>query len=492
MRLFRLTTQNDTALFEATYNTQIILKPYSKIALQSASIDSIIAELLINSTNNEIQYQIIAGYSKTIQLTHGSYTSSQLDSLLTDITNLLNDSVEYTFGVTTINKPLGLQWLAEEKDKKIQISYKIGRSSSYFQTLTNWTFNDTSITAPEILGSNVGSTNDFTQNCGFPFPISEGCGFFRARMYRLEYDIDNTEQGYIIGVVTDFDKIDTDTLALTDIKYGVRVDVDNLDVRTYESIVNGVLTGDISYAQDYVVNSNNNEYIDISINGGNVEISSYYKDNENLTAKDIIFTEVYDRSLKLFPTFVFFGKKSDVACNGVRVTPNPYFSLPVFNGSTDDTSLVSPPLPPPNPNINAENYLYMNVELSSYLGYSNPNQPVSGTSPGVEITYVAQNVFSIPEIADAMLVQLMNLQIESYDSYSNTAFPAGGQRKNLLCVIPSTNSSGKIVYEPNYLTFLDLQNAEPIILRNLNVRVVREDYSEIEINGMGTLVIIID
>ena len=90
-----------------------------------------------------------------------------------------------------------------------------------------------------------------------------------------------------------------------------------------------------------------------------------------------------------------------------------------------------------------------------------------------------------------MLVQLMNLQIESYDSFSDTTIPAGGQRQNLLSIIPAT-VGGKIIYEPPYPTFIDLNNEQPIYLRNLNARVVREDYSTININGLGTLVLLIE
>lgn len=491
MRLLRLTTRQDTALFESTYNTEIILKPYSKIALQSASIDSIPNDLIVNSTNNQLQYQIISGYSRTIQLSQRNYTGSQIDDLLTDITNELNNSVEYEFGVTPTNKPLGLEWKAEKIDNTINIGYKIGKASSYFDGIVNqWEFNNTEYTATNnLISANVTPQDDFTANSGLGFPMSRGNGFFRSRMYRLEFDVNTTEQGYIMGVVADFDTINEDTLELSDIVYGVRVRVNGVENRTIETIIGGALTGDIVSVNSYFTNSNNNEYVEIAINGSMVEINQY-SDIGGVTEKEILGQDVYDNS-DLFPVFVFFGKKSTVACNGVRFTPSPYGSQPKLLGGIEDLGLQAPPQQPPNPNLNAENFIFMDSVVSGYLGYNNPRQPINSFKLGYEVNFKAQGIFKAAEVADAMLVQLMNLQIESYDSFSNTQLPAGGQRKNILSVIPSTNSTGKIIYEPYYPTFLDLNNSEPLILRNLNIRVTREDYSDIEINGMGTLVILI-
>ena len=69
MRLLRLTTRKPTADFESLYADNITLDPNSKMALQSVSINSNDLVVEVNTDNNEIQYQIINGYSRTIQLT---------------------------------------------------------------------------------------------------------------------------------------------------------------------------------------------------------------------------------------------------------------------------------------------------------------------------------------------------------------------------------------------------------------------------------------
>ena len=84
----------------------------------------------------------------------------------------------------------------------------------------------------------------------------------------------------------------------------------------------------------------------------------------------------------------------------------------------------------------------------------------------------------------------MNLQVDSYDSFSSDEFPAGGQRRNILSVIPSSNVTGTIAYEPPYPTFLDLGNADPITLRNIKARVLRNDNTPVAKTGVGSLVLL--
>jgi hypothetical protein len=111
---------------------------------------------------------------------------------------------------------------------------------------------------------------------------------------------------------------------------------------------------------------------------------------------------------------------------------------------------------------------------------------------GIEPIFNGDRVFDIPSEADSYLIEMMNLSCDSYDSYSNTEFAQGGQRKNLLSVIPSTNESGKLVYFPPYPTFVDLLNRQEIYLRNIKIRVSRTDYSEVSASGLGSMVLLIN
>ena len=89
------------------------------------------------------------------------------------------------------------------------------------------------------------------------------------------------------------------------------------------------------------------------------------------------------------------------------------------------------------------------------------------------------------EIADAFLIELLNLKCESYDGFLK-------QRKNILAVIPKSNANGEVIYETNTPFFIDLNNAKDLLLRNLKCRVVRPDYSVLKMRGLATMVLLID
>jgi hypothetical protein len=126
------------------------------------------------------------------------------------------------------------------------------------------------------------------------------------------------------------------------------------------------------------------------------------------------------------------------------------------------------------------------------LGYNNQRIPVSGFRIAYETDYIATSEFPIPQEADAFLVLLDSLQLQSYDSFSKTQEPSGGQRRNILTVIPSSNVTGSLVYEPSYPTFIDLDNANPLLVRNIRARIVRNDYSPVAVEGLSSLVLLVD
>tara|TARA_R100000773_G_scaffold44090_1_gene44019 strand:- start:1472 stop:2953 length:1482 start_codon:yes stop_codon:yes gene_type:complete len=493
MRLLRLTTRKDKADFEATYNADIVLKPNSKIALQSVSINSQDTLVDITTDNNEIQYGINSSYNRTIQLTPRVYQSGDVAELLKDLTTKLNNSCTFTDGES--KKVLGLEWQAtRDVANKIAIGYKRG----LFGAFTNaWDFTNTQFTSanpqPFLASSNDVSVSDFSVNALLGDHMSRGNGFFRVRTRKLETG--NTKNGYLIGLYTDGDITGT-TLALASIKYGIRVSFNGAQ-RVYRTIVNGVESATETNMNDYFAlnaptNSNvlKNEYQEIAINGATVEINIYRSETPTKTT---LASFSYDQE-KFRPVVAFFGSRSTTQIDMVRFTRSPY-SLTALDSppATDSVSQVGAPPRPANSNNAADNFLFFqSIVVADYLGFNNQRSPVNGFTGANELTYTANREFDVPEVADAMLVLVNNLQVESYDSYSDLLTTRNGERSNILSVIPSKSSAGKIVYEPPYLTFIELQNKDPIYLRNLNMRVVREDYSEISIVGLGTIVVIID
>ena len=504
MRLLRLTTRKPTADFESLYADNITLDPNSKMALQSVSINSNDLVVDVNTDNNEIQYQIINGYTRTIQLTPRKYNSVDIQQLLTNITNKLNDSVTYSPGQTT--KALGLEWLATRNDDNlVTIEYAHGNHQFNEDAMT---FNGTTTTA-NAFGTILARTNNdsnagFTTNVLEDHPLCRGNGYVRCRTRRLNNGESSggayTKAGYIIGVYEDGD-LTGDEMTLQKIKYGIYVNVTGTlaggdRVQTYQVIKDGALIAGTTTMDTYVEDSTDNEYQEVAINGDKVELN-IYRNGSNvpvsvLTGAGIDSITYNQESLR--PCFIFHGGRTGTQINQVRSTLSPFnpVEIAIDNSVLGDIN-VNAPTPAKKGGNNDQNFLFFkSALLSAYLGFDTQRIPVTDFALGKQITYVANREFDIPQEADAMLVQLMNLQIESYDSYSTTPLEGNGQRSNILSVIPSKSSAGKIVYEPPYPTFVALNNKEPIVLRNLHIRIVREDYSEIFINGLATIVVLIE
>jgi len=507
MRLLRLTTRQPTANFEATYNSDIVLKPQSRIALQSVSIDSDPVGVIITATNNEIRYQINSSYQRTIILTKRSYTTISIDELLNDIQEKLNQSCFFDQTNPALNsrKILGLEWKVSRDDQnKVRIEYNRGQPELYAE---NYEFKGTDFTALSatnrqffLSATDATSSANFDRNAILNFPMVKGCGYLRCRTRRLDHTA-QTKQGYIIGVYKDGD-MTNDDIDFSKIVYGIRVNTDGNNVGTgqkfYKPIINGV-EGATTTMDFYNAESRNNEFQEIAINGGKVELNIYRSNTDvpvSLTSENLI----YNPDDNLRPVFVFFGSKGTTQVDAVRFTPSPFHD-PVNplvsdpNGDVHESGLTVPPAPKANSASDTDqNELFFNSPIvSTFLGYEFQRIPIIDfKEAGNQCIYQALRQFNIVQEADAMLVQLINLQVESYDSYNDEITFGNGQRTNILSIIPSTSQTARIIYEPSYPTFLDLNNENPIYLRNLHIRVLREDYSDININGLATIVVLID
>ena len=90
--------------------------------------------------------------------------------------------------------------------------------------------------------------------------------------------------------------------------------------------------------------------------------------------------------------------------------------------------------------------------------------------------YDASEIFySSPEQNDASI--LTNPQTEKI-----------GRRKNILATIPiSDNNNGLVQYDTNTPVFIDLKNTESILLRNIRLRVLRQDFSPVETGSSSSI-----
>jgi hypothetical protein len=495
MKLIRLTTREDTALFDSAFNAQLEIPANAKIALQSVSININRREIVITQENNGITYQIATNIQRNIVIPNGEYSTDNMDYLLRLIRNALNASSYYDHNsaLTGQNKVFGLEWsVKKNNDLKVEIQYDIGKTGEF---ATDWALTDVQKANNTWRSTSATGVTNNTVNGLLQYDISSGNGYFRARTQVLNFDTSADQTGYIIGLTNNLD-IEDAPIDPADWYIAIHVTATDATTRIYRAYYKGVLVTTTS-VNAYFGGSVDNEQQELTINGNALEAAIYRTDGTRV----VLITRGFEQDpivegelIKTFyPFMIFRGGSSNAQLDALRLTASPYGDQPTVAADLAVTGLSAPPGPPPNPNLNAPNFLFFeSPQLANFLGFFFSRIPISGTTPAYTIIYTADIDSPITQEADAYIVEILSLPIDSYDSFSGTVLESGGQRRNILSVVPSTNEKGKLVYEPPYPTFINLLNEQPLLLRNIRARVVRNDYTPVPIQGLATLVLLID
>ena len=492
MKLIRLVSEDPNCIFDNSFNENLIIEKDSKIALKSISVDTVTNLLDVDASNNEIEYEISTGKTKTIQLEHATYGRINYEDLFTDMALKFNNNSGFVFAPDPLEdrREIGIEWnVSINQANKTSIRYEHGPNDEH---LNNWTYDNTLV---QRLTSNnrqvwrqIGATSDTgNERCGiFKSYVAKGCGIVRCRTNKFTIQPGPTtpeENGYIIGFSTvNISAKSPKDLITTDLTYGVAVCNNNAGTRQYYTVRDGVYTLS-GTSPNYIAESNiNNDYQEVIKNFQTIQIN-IYKNGSAIPTK--IFEEAFPSSdVKLYPFFVFRGPNADL--NNLRTTPSPFANAAfgftsVVSDLTQET-LHAPPVPQRNP---SQNYIDMSLSLSQFLGYDTPRIPQAGYLTVVAADYIGDVRFDPIDVADAFMVEMLNIKLDSYDGYLN-------QRKNILAVIPESDKEGEVLFYSNNPTFINLNNPDDLLLRNIRCRIIKPDYSPIYIRGEASLVLLID
>lgn len=487
MRLLRLTTSDPQAIFNAQFSDDILFKKDSSIALQNVSIEAQASTITLTGQNNSINYRNSNAGNLSIDLNLGTYDGSNYTDLLEDIKNKLNESTGFSEAQGNFRE-LGMEWDADlDADNKVAIGYKLGAyiTNAMF---AKWSYDATLVqrvtTNNGIWSRFAGlpSSNTFESHFFFKNFIARGCGFTRGLIYTLETDgLGYFRNGMCVGLTTS-DLVDKDPTALTiaDIKYGMVARITGGGVREFRKIVNGVESAPtLVEPMTYIANSNNNDVMEVMLVGDKVKFYVYHSADGGVPVE--VDEEAYTAGEKLYPVNVFFGDQANARLRVPTLTESPYVVNPAISVDEVD-ELGNPPIPQRNP---SDNFLeFESQALAEFLGFENRRQPLSGFYNVVEQTYTADDQFDESTKADAFLVESLTIPLDSYDSFVN-------QRKNLLAVIPKSDATGAVIYEPSTPFFIDVKNSDDLLLRNLRFRIVKSDYTPFNLRGLATLTLLI-
>ncbi len=502
MKLIRLYTSGErssegrlaTCSFNNNFQDNLILPPFSKIAFLNASIDTMETEIVIDNTNNKLSYSLNSGLdTEEVTLTNAVYDKKELDKLLLDMRTKLNDSVFLVEATTGWLGYVGLEWNVTVRLFKVNIEYKRSALENYKNSLdfegTDLQFEDTSGTdTVAVFDNTTYSSTEFTEVAMLPVPVAKGFGTIRAQIHLLDTAVGQglNTNGFTIGFsTTNLSTIEPSDFTKSMITYGLKVSHRQGDgAKRYITYLNGVdevvLLGTLTPTYNGEGDPTN-DYLDVSINGSNIQIGVYTDADDYVNLKQYAYTNEQN----LYP-FIAFNTGSDYTiASNLAMTPSPYFPL-----ATQGQDLLGsiPPVPPEpalglgSLNFESETGDVNSIELAKFLGFNEISLSTGDIVP--EFRFIAQTNFQGANLANSFIVELQNIQLESYD-----AFKEG--RKNILYFMSQDTSDGYLHFEVNTPQPIDLNNKNEILLRNIRARILDDNYTPILIDSPAYMTMIV-
>ena len=508
------------ANFNNNFNTDLVLKPNSQVALQSIAIDSVDSEFTIDTSNNIVQWSITdqADNYNQFLIPSGDYNSRNFNLLVSRLTDEFNKSTDfdmYNEASDLLQYYIGLEWLVEidvPAGSVIDIGYKIGSlywtDAKYLRIATNIDITevDQDRETYELGGADAAyGSLSLVKNIINTKYVSKGCGSIRTQCMLMDnngQDFQQNGNGFILGFVTDGD-LNPEDITLANIKYGIWYSLFDEASRRYRVVLNGAVTSSgADQLPTYTQADTANDIQEVMINGDEIYFNIY----QNGVDQPVVLNSdegvnisggvvPYDGS-ELYPILVFFSGSDFVSVDNFISTESQYQSKPTIPGDyyPDFGHALQPARDAAGTGLTAlsNNYLeFQSGEVANFLGFdsrfngtfnSGPTSATDGTSR--DFIFVGDTKFNPSYFADSFLVELKNITLDSYDGLKET-------RKNVLAYISYSDADGTFNYEVNNPIFIDLNNKKEILLRNIEANLLYGDYTEFAIQSDATMVLLI-
>ena len=557
-RLFRLTSQSNDGVFDTLFNEDIEIAAGSEIALQSASFERQSARVTINGTNSTIKYSLQEDKQWTAGFPSGTFSQLQDgETLLTaaqDEMNLTVDMEDPAYQITeggflySIDR--GSQWRAQlDGDGKTEITAKTNEpvmaSDEDFKTDFPDQYAATTVLAgvdaPTLATTTPGDssymsrdgpvTTQGSYNESYVYGklrMVKGTGCIRARLNEIGAAVTGNGILATIGLVNDYSKLTSGTIADADIIWGLQVLGNDTNYRykagggtaTWQDA--GVQPSGFAPAAS---DENDNDVLEIVIGGvvGNVyggvsakqSVSLNIHKSDGATFPDIDQTLFQDGSVDYYYFISYHAVAADIKLDMIEADLDPYLSNQTNTSHPGDSistlaTVVRSGFANQIPATKRQGlFEFATAEVGEFFGFA-PGKPAkipAGTGSAAFAqsqlyTFVSETRAEFSVRAKNYLVLFDELPLNSYDSYARFDVAqrnanSGGSRRNLLATVPTTEdqlagtSVTQIAFEPSTLDYISLRNTSPVLTRRLGCRILTSTYEPIEIDGLASLTVLI-
>ncbi len=505
--LIRLHTESTKGLFDCDFHDDIILKPQSEIALHSLSVERQTKTIQIDSTNDQVTFQVdgVSG-PMTALLDHGLINKNNIFKVFRSLTDRMNSALRFNDGAGgNLTKQTGTMMRVEvDKTNKI----RLGMLHSVVQTITT-------VSAPELVtanninfasnemkltnNTNAGSADDLASCLFYKTPYGLGASVARVRCKTLT-DANADVSGFVMGLTTNLNALTNNNLQVTDVEFGIRVKKSTAVIE----VKSGLLSGFGNNAGGFTLSAfgaggafRNNDCLSLELvesiagEGQKLHLVNHSTANgrRELLKTDIPLRNETDfKAINYYFFIAILGKNDSCILDHAGCTTNPYIKQEQdFDAETEKALGVVPTLPTANGRRTAYNYILPST-VADFMGFDSAvGNPTAIVTPFR--IFSANRQFEAVCGSDNYIIEMLNMPLNSYDSLKKG-------RKDILALVPTSeqivdDETGVIQYEPKNIIYLPLRNAEAQTLRNIRARILASDYSVITTEGISNLNILI-
>jgi hypothetical protein len=530
--LIRLETKSSDALFDCSFQDDIVVEPNAQIALRSVCLETPEDSMFIDGSNDKITFSLNdrrprdPGSLRTYEIyaKHGRLRKSTQELFLQDLTDSFNGKLTSRDNAGNMLHPEVGSQMRVTIDRDSRITFESKRSQLY-TTLTapagvhgvNVTLptpNDDPATHEITKVNNTAASGDITQNYfGFLEPVNRGCGSSIVRVMNLTDDGDGTS-GFIMGLTRHPDKIRDGSITTNDLAVAIRLNrpTDAVFIKKqgaafvssgvtpvgYSVATQNNLTLRDQYAIQIQAGEDENvggssvhffQYNNIAGAGGRVKLGESV-----ITLRD----ENTNEEINYYFVVGLLGAVNNTSINFPRTHLDPYKNgnTELFGSKVENLTAPEPPANNPSEQL-TPTVTFDSIKLANFLGFpyldlytGQFTNMAEGQTAVIrflngKMKYKSPNFFSNSFIADNCIVQLLNININSYDALKNG-------RSNILGFIPLqptqiNDEESLIVYQPSELLYLGLKNDSKLLLKNIRARIVYTDYTDISVRGISSL-----
>jgi hypothetical protein len=476
VKLIRLKSDQDKLYFNNNIQSDLVLEPNSKIALQNISFKKTVENITVDSTNKKIVYDNGDG-DTTINLTESTYDNTDFEVFLSDMKNKLNQSLN-----STNRSDIGTEF-----NVKINSSNKMVVETQYslqINPTNRFTTVNVDKSDPTAIFKNGGGSAwdaNISSNSLLAFDGKNGCGIFRAQIGFLGA----AGFGFYIGLSETEPQDMAGDFSPNNCQFVINAEHSGTVYRFVDP-GNTTLTNSTLTPETVTQTDPDNDILAIEASEGKIELKIYNASNPAGIILPGTVPREYLGGKPLYPIIGIYN--NDCHIKDIDYT---YFKDISDSLSTEidnkHVQLVGTTLTPPS-QYSGPQLKSFNFETAAFarsLGYTfRFYDDIVST-----MNFIADNSVRFFDDTECYLVEALNLQFKSYDGSKGQE-----KRRNLLAVIQNIRdrTAPDVLFDSNSVIYIDINNAHPLPLRNLQFRILDSDEGEVAVDGSSNMTILIE